>query len=145
MRLGVPVDLAEPFPSDVRDFAREADELSFEYEPDARAGWKLEIEPATVSLADLDRVTVRYHVTNQGACSRYEWAAEILEAAGLSDKVRLERARRAEFPGAARPAYSVLDTAPLSPRVGWREATRRVIASAASGASDPRGPGGAAG
>ncbi|MCA9671536.1 MAG: dTDP-4-dehydrorhamnose reductase [Myxococcales bacterium] len=86
-----------------------------------------------------------YHVTNQGACSRYEWAAEILEAAGLSDKVRLERARRAEFPGAARPAYSVLDTAPLSLRVGWREATRRVIASAASGASDPRGPGGAAG
>ncbi|MCA9604523.1 MAG: hypothetical protein KC619_02940 [Myxococcales bacterium] len=31
VRLGVPVDLAEPFPSDVRDFAREADELSFEY------------------------------------------------------------------------------------------------------------------
>ncbi|MCB9562485.1 MAG: hypothetical protein H6709_01560 [Kofleriaceae bacterium] len=49
------------------ELTRQCDELSFEYEPDARAGWKLEIEPATVSLADLDRVTVRYHVTNQGA------------------------------------------------------------------------------
>jgi dTDP-4-dehydrorhamnose reductase len=50
-----------------------------------------------------------YHVTNRGATTWHELAAEIVRLAGL--KVAVEAITTAEYPHAApRPAYSVLDT-----------------------------------
>jgi dTDP-4-dehydrorhamnose reductase len=53
-----------------------------------------------------------YHITNDGACSWYEFAAAIFELSGL--KPRLEPTTSAAFGARAnRPAYSVLDNANL--------------------------------
>jgi dTDP-4-dehydrorhamnose reductase len=50
-----------------------------------------------------------YHLTNQGASSWYEFAGEIVQAAGLSDvEIRPITAAQLNLP-APRPAYSVLD------------------------------------
>jgi dTDP-4-dehydrorhamnose reductase len=50
-----------------------------------------------------------YHLTNQGASSWYEFACEIVQAAGLSGvEVRPITAAQLDCP-APRPAYSVLD------------------------------------
>jgi dTDP-4-dehydrorhamnose reductase len=49
-----------------------------------------------------------YHVSNTGACSRYEWAKAIFAAAGLGVTVRPVDTAKFLLP-AARPAYSVLD------------------------------------
>ena len=53
-----------------------------------------------------------YHITNDGACSWYEFAAAIFELSGL--RPRLEPTTSAAFGARAkRPAYSVLDNANL--------------------------------
>lgn len=53
-----------------------------------------------------------YHITNNGACSWYEFAASIFEMAGLTP--RLQPTTSAAFGARAmRPAYSVLDNASL--------------------------------
>jgi len=53
-----------------------------------------------------------YHITNNGACSWYEFAAAIFELSGLTP--RLEPTTSAAFGARAnRPAYSVLDNAKL--------------------------------
>ena len=49
-----------------------------------------------------------YHLTNAGACSRFDWARRILALAGRND-VAVEPAAMADFPSAVpKPAYSVL-------------------------------------
>jgi dTDP-4-dehydrorhamnose reductase len=54
-----------------------------------------------------------YHVTSQGACSWYEFAATIFEIAGI--KANLSPTTSAEFKSPAkRPAFSVLENAHLS-------------------------------
>jgi len=53
-----------------------------------------------------------YHITNDGVCSWYEFAAAIFELSGL--RLRLEPTTSAAFGArATRPAYSVLDNANL--------------------------------
>jgi dTDP-4-dehydrorhamnose reductase len=67
-----------------------------------------------------------YHMANAGACSRYEFAREIVRLAGLD--IPVAPCAAAEFPAkAARPAYSVLATDALTAATGyaprpWREA-----------------------
>jgi dTDP-4-dehydrorhamnose reductase len=77
--------------------------------------------------------TGMYHVTNDGACSWYEFAREILRLAGL-DPVTVTPITSAELGRPARrPAYSVLENAawqaagfpPLRP---WREALAAMLA-----------------
>ena len=59
-----------------------------------------------------------YHAVNAGACSRYEFACEILRLAGLDTPITPCSA--AQFPSkAARPAYSVLDTGALEKAAGY--------------------------
>jgi dTDP-4-dehydrorhamnose reductase len=62
-----------------------------------------------------DRLSGTFHVTNQGAVSWFEFAASVLEAAGL-DPARVEPIATADLAPprpAARPANSVLDNAAL--------------------------------
>jgi dTDP-4-dehydrorhamnose reductase len=78
----------------------------------------------TVSLAEAIVALVRagargtYHAAGRGACSRYEWAAEILRLAGRT--VSLVPATTAEFPRPARrPPYSALASEKLSRDTGF--------------------------
>jgi dTDP-4-dehydrorhamnose reductase len=94
------------------------------------------------ALAELRRGNAKgiVHVTNSGNCTWYDFATEIVRAAGLPTKVK--PVTTAEFPRPARrPAYSVLS--PESLRAynihmpEWKDALRRYLASAPN-ASDPK-------
>jgi len=47
------------------ELAGQCADLSFEYEPDDRAAWAIEVEPAKVRLGKLSTLKVRYRVTNR--------------------------------------------------------------------------------
>lgn len=72
-----------------------------------------------------------YHVTNSGYCSRYEWAAYILDQIGW--KGNLIPVTSDTFPAAAiRPVFSVLDNFGTEETLGyslpdWKEATTRFL------------------
>jgi dTDP-4-dehydrorhamnose reductase len=70
------------------------------------------------------------HVTNRGNCSWFEFAAEIMRAAGLTTEVRPVSSRQMARP-APRPAYSVLSPKSLE-QFGismpmWQDALRRYL------------------
>lgn len=91
----------------------------------------------TLDLAEATCAAVRseqygtYHAVNAGACSRFEYAKEILRLAGLTTPVAACTA--SEFPSKAqRPAYSVLSTRKLRDATGhtmrsWQEALRNYM------------------
>jgi len=72
-----------------------------------------------------------YHLTNQGHCSRFEWARFVIGRA--RPEVAVEAASSEEFETAARrPAFSALDPAPLGDVLGrlppdWQNATERFL------------------
>jgi dTDP-4-dehydrorhamnose reductase len=72
-----------------------------------------------------------YHITNSGYCSRYEWAAHILDQVGWNGC--LIPATSDEFSSAAaRPAFSVLDNFGTEETIGyalpdWKDATNRFL------------------
>ena len=82
---------------------------------------------------DLIRKKARgtFHVTNSGYCSRYEWAAHILDQAGWQGD--LIPVPSDVFPSAAvRPAFSVLDNFGTEETLGyllpdWKDATNRFL------------------
>jgi dTDP-4-dehydrorhamnose reductase len=84
-----------------------------------------EVAAAAISLMNAERFGV-YHLTNAGACSWHEFAASILEQAGISADLTPIPSREYPTP-ARRPAYSVLASAGfealgLPPLRPWREA-----------------------
>ncbi len=87
-----------------------------------------DLAQATVSLMTTGAFGT-YHAVNSGACSRYEFALEILRQAGLSTPVT--PCASSEFPTKAeRPLYSVLSNARLEAATGmrmrpWQEALER--------------------
>jgi dTDP-4-dehydrorhamnose reductase len=89
-----------------------------------------DLAPALVALG-LGGHTGVLHVTNQGECSRYEQAAEILRLAGLRAPLTAVKSDRHPRP-ARRPAYSVLDNAAANAILGaplppWRESLARYL------------------
>jgi dTDP-4-dehydrorhamnose reductase len=111
----------------------------------ARANGVLEVVRAPVSspthapdlaAALLELLEVRasgvVHLANRGGCSRLELATEAVRLAGLADRVEI-RERPEPTGGAARPAYSVLDTSRYTRLTGktphpWSEALGHYIA-----------------
>ncbi|MFZ0560029.1 MAG: dTDP-4-dehydrorhamnose reductase [Terriglobales bacterium] len=86
------------------------------------------------ALARLCRTNAKgiVHITNSGNCTWYDFATEIVQAAGLPTKVK--PVTTAEFPRPARrPAYSVLSPNSLHAynihMPEWRDALRRYLAS----------------
>lgn len=56
-----------------------------------------------------------YHLAGGGYCSRYEWAREIIELAGLAQRVTVQPAKNAEFPTpAVRPTNTALNCSNLN-------------------------------
>lgn len=84
-----------------------------------------DLAEATAALVQSDRPGV-YHAVNEGACSRFEFAREILRLAKVDTPI--EPCKAAEFPSKApRPDYSVLSNRALSEASGhalrdWRAA-----------------------
>jgi dTDP-4-dehydrorhamnose reductase len=88
-----------------------------------------DLADAIIQLCRL-RATGIIHVTNAGECSWFEFAREIVSAAGLSTIVRPTTSDKFVRP-AERPKYSVLSPASLS-RIGifmphWKDALRKYI------------------
>ena len=72
-----------------------------------------------------------YHLTNSGACSRYEWAGTILKELGLKNK--LEKARQRDFNlPAKRPGFSAMSNRKIAAELNiripeWRDAVRSFL------------------
>ncbi len=76
-----------------------------------------DLAQATRALCATDAYGI-YHAVNGGACSRFEFAREILRLAGGG--AALEACSAAEYPSEApRPTYSVLSTEGLTAACGW--------------------------
>ena len=102
------------------------------------------VDEKTVKAADLAKVIVEivaenelentveiYHYTNEGACSWYEFAREIIAQSGIECKVH--PLTTAQYPTKAkRPAYAILDKTKIKRRYGieiplWQEALGRCL------------------
>jgi dTDP-4-dehydrorhamnose reductase len=87
----------------------------------------LDILPSAISANSLEL----FHYSNEGSCSWYEFAEEIVSIADLQCKVT--PIKTVDYPAKAkRPPYSVLDTSLIKERFGltirdWRESLRECI------------------
>jgi dTDP-4-dehydrorhamnose reductase len=118
------------FVSKVLDWSRERTEIRIVDDQISSPTYTVDLAKATLDLVST-RSFGLYHITNTGACSRYEWARYILEKAGWTG--RLLRAKSSEFKTPAhRPAYSVLDNFGTLETLGyplptWQDATSRYL------------------
>lgn len=93
--------------------------------------WTVPVCVQTLALLDAQKYGI-FHATSEGACTWFDFAQEILAAAGLP--VRVEPCTTAEYPRPApRPAYSVLENECLK-KTGlnmmpeWKQAFRAFLA-----------------
>ncbi len=83
------------FPEKIVQAARERGRLQLVTDEVASPTWTVDLAGAIARLVREPAWGV-YHVTNDGHCSRLEWAKEILRVAGL-DNVRVEATTQSEF------------------------------------------------
>jgi dTDP-4-dehydrorhamnose reductase len=107
------------FPRTILRLARERDQLNVVSDQIGCPTFTGHLAPALVRVAS-DRRPGRFHVAGSGYCSWFEFATEIVAAAGAECEVRPITTEQYPLP-APRPAYSVLSSerdAPLLP--DWR-------------------------
>lgn len=70
-----------------------------------------------------------YHVTNQGCCSWFDFAKEIIKAAGIAPQVEVIPIKSSQFPlPAVRPRNSILNsTKRTNETPSWKEALRHLL------------------
>jgi dTDP-4-dehydrorhamnose reductase len=118
------------FPKKIVRASREKEELKVVTDQISSPTYTLDLAQATLDLIR-KQVYGTYHITNSGYCSRYEWAAYILDQIGW--KGSLVPATSDEFPTtAARPVFSVLDNFGTEETLGyslpdWKDATIRFL------------------
>jgi dTDP-4-dehydrorhamnose reductase len=100
------------FVEKVRSAGRGGRDLRFVTDEIAAPTSAADLATAIRSLIEKDAPAGIYHLVNEGECSRYEWAREILRLAGMPD-VPVEAVTTGEFraggyTGPAKPPYSVL-------------------------------------
>jgi dTDP-4-dehydrorhamnose reductase len=94
------------FPEKMLQAAREQGRLKLVTDEIASPTWTVDLAGAIARLAEEPAYGV-YHFTNEGWCSRREWAEEVLRLAGL--EVPTEAATLAEFGGPYRkPVFTAL-------------------------------------
>jgi dTDP-4-dehydrorhamnose reductase len=114
----------------IRNRAREGKPLRVVDDQRGSPTFTFDLAPALISLG-LGGHTGVLHLTNQGECTWFELAAEILKLEGL--EVPLEPTTTEEIGRPApRPAYSVLDNSAANAILGrplppWREALARYL------------------
>ena len=95
------------FPAKILRAAEGRRELSVVTDEVATPTWARDLAAAIIRLAGHPAYGV-YHLTNDGWCSRYEWAAEVLRLAGRAD-VALRPITSAEYSvGPPKPPFSAL-------------------------------------
>lgn len=118
------------FVASILRLARARPELSVVNDQRGRPTYAPDLAGAIINLIDAGATGV-IHAANSDACTWYEFACEIVRAAGLDTPVR--PCTTAEFPRPARrPANSVLDTTRYEKLTGrrlrsWRDAVREYI------------------
>jgi len=120
------------FPAKILSAAQERSELTVVSDEIATPTWTHDLAQAIAQLIRQPLYGV-YHFTNAGACSRFEWAREVLRLAGRPD-VRLRPVTTAEYrrtggAGPRKPPYSVLRNFAGAVSLGielrpWQEALR---------------------
>jgi dTDP-4-dehydrorhamnose reductase len=111
------------FPATILRLAGERDELSVVDDQRGAPTFTAHLAPALVELATRRRASGLLHVAAGGDCTWFEFAQEIVAAAGALCHVRPTRTSAMARP-APRPAYSVLGTerpGEIPPLPGWRE------------------------
>ncbi len=120
------------FPATILRLAAERDELSVVDDQVGCPTFTGELAVALVTVA-AERPAGIVHLAGGGQCSWYQFAREIVDAAGLSCQVRPGRTEDLARP-APRPAYSVLGSERAgTPRLrDWREGLASYMAAAVS-------------
>ncbi len=121
---------AHSFPLKVLQWASSKRELRIVDDQEASPTYCVDLARAALKLINTGRFGI-YHVTNTGYCSRYGWAAYILEQRGWDGVLVPAKSNEFDLP-ALRPAFSVLDNFPLASTIGeemphWKDATDRFL------------------
>ncbi|MDP9238341.1 MAG: dTDP-4-dehydrorhamnose reductase [Chloroflexota bacterium] len=103
---------ATNFVEKVRAAGRTGRELRFVTDEIAAATSAADLASAIRALIEKHPPAGIYHLVNEGECSRYEWAREILRLAGMPDvpveAVTTAQLRAGGYTGPTKPRYSVL-------------------------------------
>jgi len=118
------------FVSKVLDWSREKTEIAVVDDQISSPTYTVDLAKATLDLVATHSFGL-YHITNTGACPRYDWARYILEKAEWTGKLLNVKSRVFKTP-AHRPAYSVLDNFGTPETIGytlpsWQDATSRYL------------------
>jgi dTDP-4-dehydrorhamnose reductase len=118
------------FVSKVLDWSREKTEIAVVDDQISSPTYTVDLVKATLGLVSTESFGL-YHITNSGACPRYEWARYILSNAGWTGKLVNVKSSAFKTP-AQRPAYSVLDNFGTHETIGytlpsWQDATSRYL------------------
>ncbi|MFZ0379995.1 MAG: dTDP-4-dehydrorhamnose reductase [Solirubrobacteraceae bacterium] len=118
------------FPATIMRLAAERDELTVVADQVGCPTFTADLAHALIGLCERPVAGI-LHVAGDGACSWYEFATAIVERAGLQCRVKPGRTGDLERP-APRPAFSVLDSERLAPRLPhWRDGLWQYLASRA--------------
>ncbi|GAB7190160.1 dTDP-4-dehydrorhamnose reductase [Kineococcus sp. NUM-3379] len=113
------------FPRTIARLGAERERLSVVADQVGQPTWTVDVVRLLLDLVGAGAPAGTYHATSSGRCSWYEFAGEVLAAAGSA--ARVEPVTSAEFVRPApRPAFSVLDhatvrAAGVQPIGHWRE------------------------
>ena len=108
------------FPATIMRLAAERDELTVVADQVGCPTFTADLAHALIGLCERPVAGI-LHVAGDGACSWYEFATAIVERAGLQCRVKPGRTEDLGRP-APRPAFSVLDSERLAPRLPhWRD------------------------
>lgn len=114
------------FPKTIARVARERGEVHVVGDQVGQPTWTADVATTIVALVQADAPVGTYHATSAGRCSWFDFARQVVVAAGLESSV-VQPTRSADFVRPApRPSYSVLGhdaltALGLNPIGGWSE------------------------
>jgi len=125
------------FPKTIARLARERGEVKVVDDQVGQPTWTADVAATIAALVHADAPAGTYHATSSGRCSWYEFAQQVVVAAGLESSVVMPTTSTEFVRPAPRPAYSVLGHDALT-RLGlepigdwserWAEAAPAVLA-----------------
>jgi dTDP-4-dehydrorhamnose reductase len=118
------------FVSKVLDWSREKTEIAVVDDQISSPTYTVDLAKASLDLVSTHSFGL-YHITNAGACPRYDWARYILEKIGWPGNLVSVKSIAFKNP-AQRPAYSVLNNFGTRETLGyilpsWQDATSRYL------------------
>jgi dTDP-4-dehydrorhamnose reductase len=118
------------FPKKIISWSHNKKELKIVHDQISSPTYTIDLAGATLDLISKE-ILGTYHVTNSGSCSRYDWAAYILERLGWEGTLIPAISDEFQTP-ARRPPFSVLDNFGLQETLGyalpdWKNATTRFL------------------